>query len=108
MTGRDVVDAVVRPASTARPLLSRLSGACVEKRRGENKVKRAKRAKVVAAQAAAAQQEEPVPARRSPPPGPALLWAAAQASRSGGCVCVLRLWRRLLRRGVRHCVTVPL
>ena len=46
---------------------------CVEKRRGENKVKRAKRAKVVAAQAAAAATEEPAAAPAQPPLGPALL-----------------------------------
>ena len=73
MTGRDVVDAVVRLGfdRQAAPLEAFLA-TCVEKRRGENKVKRAKRAKVVAAQAAAAQQED-VPAPAQPPLGPALL-----------------------------------
>ena len=63
MTGRDVVDAVVRLGfdRQAAPLEAFLA-TCVEKRRGENKVKRAKRAKVVAAQAAAAQE---VDARKS-------------------------------------------
>ncbi|CAH0375809.1 unnamed protein product [Pelagomonas calceolata] len=47
MTGRDVVDAVVRLGfdRQAAPLEAFLA-TCVEKRRGENKVKRAKRAKV--------------------------------------------------------------
>ena len=73
MTGRDVVDAVVRLGfdRQAAPLEAFLS-TCVEKRRGENKVKRAKRAKVVAAQAAAAATEEPA-APAQPPLGPALL-----------------------------------
>jgi histone H3/H4 len=70
MTGRDVVDAVVRLGfdRQAGPLEAFLT-TCVEKRRGENKVKRAKRAKVVAAQAAAANTPEPA----SAPVGPALL-----------------------------------
>ena len=74
MTGRDVVDAVVRLGfdRQAAPLEAFLA-TCVEKRRGENKVKRAKRAKVVAAQAAAAAQQEDVPAPAQPPLGPALL-----------------------------------
>ena len=73
MTGRDVVDAVVRLGfdRQAAPLEAFLA-TCVEKRRGENKVKRAKRAKVVAAQAAAAATEEPA-APAQPPLGPALL-----------------------------------
>ncbi len=52
MTGRDVVDAVVRLGFDRQTApLEAFLATCVEKRRGENKVKRAKRAKVVAAMA---------------------------------------------------------